>query len=139
MLEDVPGLIQWLNQQESQKYNRQAPRYTHSAIEVLCGHHWPGNVRELKNLVKRMIIMRPGDSINGKDMEIFVESGLSPTRDRDYSLALAERQHIEMVLAYTKGQLGGKQGAAALLRIPRTTLQYRIKRLGIDHKNFTPH
>jgi DNA-binding NtrC family response regulator len=42
------------------------------------------------------------------------------------------------VLARTNGRLGGKQGAAALLRIPRTTLQYRLKKLGIDHKSFTP-
>jgi transcriptional regulator with GAF, ATPase, and Fis domain len=138
-LEEVPGLVQWLNRQESQKYNRHAPRYTQSAMEVLRGHHWPGNVRELKNLVKRMIIMRPGDTINGKDVEVFVESGQSRAGDREYSLAAAERQHIEMVLAHTKGKLGGKQGAATLLRIPRTTLQYRLKKLGIDHKNFAPH
>jgi transcriptional regulator with GAF, ATPase, and Fis domain len=138
-LEDVPGLVQWLNQQESQKYNRLPPRYTPSAMDVLRDHHWPGNVRELKNLVKRMIIMRPGENISGKDVEIFVESGQSNAGEKEYSLAAAERQHIEMVLAFTNGQLGGKQGAAALLRIPRTTLQYRIKKLGIDHRNFVPH
>jgi formate hydrogenlyase transcriptional activator len=138
-LEDVPELVQWLNQQESKKHNRHPPRYSPSALEVLRHHHWPGNVRELKNLVKRMIIMRPGKSIRGKDVEIFVESGQSSSGGKEYSLAHAERQHIEMVLAFTNGQLGGKQGAAALLRIPRTTLQYRLKKLGIDHRNFVPH
>ena len=138
-LEDVPGLVQWLNQQESQKHNRRPPQYFPSAIEVLRHYHWPGNVRELKNLVKRMIIMRPGENIRGKDVEIFVETGTTISDDLEYSLANAERQHIEMVLALTKGQLGGKQGAAALLRIPRTTLQYRLKKLGIDHKNFILH
>jgi formate hydrogenlyase transcriptional activator len=108
-------------------------------MEVLRDHHWPGNVRELKNLVKRMIIMHPGENISGKDVEILVESGQSNTGSREYSLAAAERQHIEMVLARTNGRLGGKQGAAALLRIPRTTLQYRLKKLGIDHKSFAPH
>ena len=138
-LEDVPGLVKWLNQQESQKHNRRLPRYSPSAIEVLRHYHWPGNVRELKNLIKRMIIMRPGENIRGKDVEIFVETGPSFSGDIEYSLANAERQHIEMVLALTKGQLGGKQGAAALLRIPRTTLQYRLKKLGIDHKIFIHH
>jgi formate hydrogenlyase transcriptional activator len=137
--EDVPGLVQWLNQLESRKANRHAPRYIPSAMEVLRDHHWPGNVRELKNLVKRMIIMHPGENISGKDVEILVESGQSNTGSREYSLAAAERQHIEMVLARTNGRLGGKQGAAALLRIPRTTLQYRLKKLGIDHKSFAPH
>ncbi|MGD8364488.1 MAG: sigma 54-interacting transcriptional regulator, partial [Desulfobacterales bacterium] len=136
---DVPGLVQWLNQLESRKANRPAPRYIPSAMEVLRDHYWPGNVRELKNLVKRMIIMHPGENISGKDVEILVESGQSNTVSREYSLAAAERQHIEMVLARTNGRLGGKQGAAALLRIPRTTLQYRLKKLGIDHKSFAPH
>jgi formate hydrogenlyase transcriptional activator len=138
-LEDVPGLVQWLNRLESRKANRLAPRYTNSAIKVLRGHHWPGNVRELKNLVKRMIIMRPGENISGKDVEIFVETGRPSRRERAYNLAAAERQHIEMVLANTSGQLGGKKGAAVLLGIPRTTLQYRLKKLGIDHRSFTPH
>jgi transcriptional regulator with GAF, ATPase, and Fis domain len=136
--EDVPGLVQWLNQIESRKANRPAPRYIPSAMDVLRDHHWPGNVRELKNLVKRMIIMHPGENISGKDVEILVESNQSNTGSRDYSLAAAERQHIETVLARTSGRLGGKQGAAALLRIPRTTLQYRLKKLGIDHKSFGP-
>jgi transcriptional regulator with GAF, ATPase, and Fis domain len=136
--EDVPGLVQWLNQIESRKANRPAPRYIPSAMDVLRDHHWPGNVRELKNLVKRMIIMHPGENISGKDVEILVESNQSNTGSRDYSLAAAERQHIEMVLARTNGRLGGKQGAAARLRIPRTTLQYRLKKLGIDHKSFAP-
>ena len=70
--EDVPGLVQWLNQLESRKANRPTPRYIPSAMEVLCRHHWPGNVRELKNLVKRMIIMHPGESISGKDVEVLV-------------------------------------------------------------------
>ncbi|MFZ0725946.1 MAG: sigma 54-interacting transcriptional regulator, partial [Desulfobacterales bacterium] len=134
--EEVPGLVQWLNQLESRKANRPVPRYIPSAMEVLCRHHWPGNVRELKNLIKRMIIMHPGESISGKDVEVLVESGQSNMSTRDYSLAKAERQHIETVLARTNGRLGGKQGAAALLHIPRTTLQYRLKKLGIDHKSF---
>ena len=137
--EDVYGLLQWLNQLESRKANRPAPQYVPSSIEVLRDHHWPGNVRELKNLVKRMIIMHPGENISGKDVEILVESGHSNPMSREYSLAAAERQHIEMVLAHTSGRIGGKQGAAALLRIPRTTLQYRLKKLGIDHKSFAPH
>ena len=137
-LDEVPGLLQWLNQQESQKYNRVAPHYTRSAVEVLRGHVWPGNVRELKNLVKRMIIMRPGEKIRGKDMEIFVETGRTHKSGTKFSLAHAERQHIKRVLVHTKGRLGGKRGAAELLRIPRTTLQYRLKKLGIDHKSFAP-
>jgi len=54
----------------------------------------------------------------------------------NYILAEAERRHIEKVLTRTSGRLGGKQGAATLLGIPRTTLQYRLKKHGIDHYSF---
>jgi formate hydrogenlyase transcriptional activator len=105
-------------------------------MDILCGHQWPGNVRELKNLVKRMIIMRAGKSISGQDVQTFVETGQSGILHHNFNLAEAERHHIEMVLMRTNGRLGGKQGAAALLGIPRSTLQYRLKKHGIDHRSF---
>jgi len=135
-IEDVPGLLQRLNQVEAQKANRSAPIYTPAAMQILCSHQWPGNIRELKNLVKRMILMRAGKSISGPDVQTFVQTGLTEPGYRSCSLAEAERQHIEAVLLRTNGRLGGKQGAAALLGIPRTTLQYRLKKHGIDLRRF---
>ena len=137
-IEDVPGLVRRLNHIEAYNAHRQPTIYTPAAMKTLCEYHWPGNVRELKNLVKRMIIMRAGESISGQDVQTFVETGQSVPVQHHYSLAEVERQHIEMVLMKTNGRLGGKQGAAALLGIPRTTLQYRLKKHGIDHRSFLP-
>jgi DNA-binding NtrC family response regulator len=83
-----------------------------------------------------MIIMRAGETISRQDVQTFVETGQSEPVLPNYILAEAERRHIEMVLTRTNGRLGGKQGAATLLGIPRTTLQYRLNKQGIDHNSF---
>jgi len=134
--EDVPGLVQRLNRVESQRAHRPAPSYTADALDVLCDHSWPGNVRELKNLVKRMIILHPGETVSGRVLQTYLDTEKNASRHWSYSLAEAERHHIEFVLKRTKGRLGGKQGAATLMGIPRTTLQYRLKKHGIDPKFF---
>ena len=135
-VEEVPGLVQRLNRLESQRAHRSAPTYTTDALDVLCEHSWPGNVRELKNLVKRMIILHPGETVTGRVLQNYLETGKTEPGNWSFSLAEVERQHIEFVLMRTKGRLGGKKGAAALMAMPRTTLQYRLKKHGIDPKRF---
>jgi len=135
-IEDIPGLVQRLNWTEAQKAHRTAPNYAPGAIAMLCSHQWPGNVRELKNLIKRMIIMQAGKTVTPRDVQTFVETGQTEPVQSNYILAEAERQHIEMVLTKTNGRLAGRQGAASLLGIPRTTLQYRLKKHGIDQNSF---
>ncbi len=134
--EDVPLLVRRLTELQARSHHRPAPTYTPSAMEVLCRHQWPGNVRELKNLVKRMVILRPGEAIGGRDMQAYIDTCQAGPSTTCLTLAEVERQHIETVLARTGGVLGGPQGAAALLGIPRTTLQYRLKKYGIDPKSF---
>jgi DNA-binding NtrC family response regulator len=96
-------------------------------------------VRELKNLVKRMVILRPGDRISAEDVEKILDSaaprGARP-RDDLPSLRDSERQHILKALARTRGVLGGGRGAAALLGLPRSTLQYRIRKLRIRPEDY---
>jgi len=60
------GNLKILSGQEKKR----APVYTGQALERLCQYHWPGNVRELKNLVKRMVILRPGERITGTDINL---------------------------------------------------------------------
>ena len=83
-----------------------------------------------------MIIMRAGETIDIRELQTLVETGQAEAGRTNYCLAEAERNHIEMVLTRTSGRLGGQQGAAALLGIPRTTLQYRLKKYGIDPSAF---
>ncbi len=135
-LDDVPLLVNRLTEVHAQRTHRQAPHFTPSAMEALTRHHWPGNVRELKNLVKRLIILRPGDTIGGREMEAFLVAAQEGPGKACPTMAEMERQHIESVLTRTGGVLSGPQGAAALLGIPRTTLQYRLRKHGIDPKRF---
>lgn len=137
--EDVPILVANINRKEAERMHRVAPTYTTGAIDLLMRHTWPGNVRELKNLIKRLIILRPGEKVSKDDIgRVFPLSMAAVANPQGaLTLAQAERNHIIEVLTKTRGVLGGKSGAAGVLGIPRSTLQYRIKKLGIDLPSFT--
>lgn len=133
-IEDIPLLVEKITHRESALINQPPPRYTPAVIDLLAAYHWPGNVRELKNLVKRMIILRPGERVQLADIEKMIDMQVPVDREGDErqpTLAEAERRSIEQALVACKGVVGGKDGAARLLGVPRSTLQYRMKRLGI--------
>lgn len=133
-LDDIPLLINSINASESERMNRPAPVYTDDAIDFLRGYNWPGNVRELKNMVKRLIILKPGSLVNESEIKrTFPVTMSSVGQLEDFATRdQAERDHILQALAATGGVVGGKRGAARLLGIPRSTLQYRMKKLRID-------
>ncbi|MGE5257083.1 MAG: sigma 54-interacting transcriptional regulator [Hyphomicrobiales bacterium] len=137
--EDIPLLMKRLTTIQARQMNRSEPVYSNRALERLCSYPWPGNVRELKNLVKRMVILRAGDRISADDVEKIIESALPQGQkvcDEVASLRDSERQHIVKALAKARGVLGGERGAAKLLGLPRSTLQYRIKILQIQPEDY---
>jgi formate hydrogenlyase transcriptional activator len=137
--EDIPLLMKQLTLIQARQMNRPEPIYSNRALERLCGYPWPGNVRELKNLVKRLVILRAGDRISADDVEKILESARPQGQrvpDEVASLRDSERQHIIKALAKTRGMLGGERGAAHLLGLPRSTLQYRIKKLNIKPDDY---
>jgi formate hydrogenlyase transcriptional activator len=137
--DDIPLLMKKLTLIQARQMNRREPVYSSRALERLCSYPWPGNVRELKNLVKRLVILRPGDRISADDVENILESARprgTVTSDNLLSLRDSERQHIIKALAKTRGMLGGEGGAAQLLGLPRSTLQYRIKKLRIQPEDY---
>jgi len=130
--EDVRLLVEKLTRIQSREMNRPEPVYSRQAMDLLSAHHWPGNVRELKNIVKRMVILRPGDEISARDLEKLLSSAAPNGQPNPpTTLREAERQHIVRALAETRGVIGGPRGAARMLGLPRSTLQYRIRKLGI--------
>ena len=133
-LEDIPLLINHINAAESERMNRPAPVYTDDAIDFLRRYNWPGNVRELKNMVKRLIILNPGALVNESEIKrTFPVTMNAVGQFKDFATRdQAERTHIIQALVATGGVVGGKGGAARLLGIPRSTLQYRMKKLRID-------
>jgi formate hydrogenlyase transcriptional activator len=139
--DDIPLLVNSINAKESVRMNRPASVYTDDALDHLRQYHWPGNVRELKNMVKRLIILRPGEHISRNDIKQTFPIAMSgSTEPNDFiTLEQAARTHIIQALNTTGGMVGGKKGAANLLGIPRSTLQYRMKKLNISPIEFSSH
>lgn len=138
--EDIPHLLARITTAEAKRMRRAAPVYKDCVLSFLSQYNWPGNVRELKNMVKRFIILRPGETINVRDIEkdFLITSDSRKKGETVLTLQQSERNHIVEALTTTSGVIGGKKGAAHLLGIPRTTLNYRIKKLSIvpeDYQN----
>lgn len=133
--EDIPVLMEKLATQQSAAINLSPPVYSASCRKVMLRYPWPGNVRELKNVVKRLILLRPGETITGPELDAQL-SGVRRTSDslKHMTLKELERQHIVSTLRDTGGVVGGPNGAAALLGVPRQTLQYRMRKYGISIK-----
>jgi formate hydrogenlyase transcriptional activator len=103
-------------------------------IAVLARHSWPGNVRELQNLIERSVILSTDQVLSGSLPELTrARPDGSPWSETSKPVTLenAQRSHILKTLYQTKGRIGGRDGAAARLGLPRTTLIHRMKRLGI--------
>src|SRR6185437_3074227 len=101
------------------------------ALDALKSHDWPGNVRELENVVERAVIL----SRNGI-LRVGCESLGAPAAPRldanmGDKLKAHERESIEAALEKSRGRVSGKGGAAERLGLPASTLEFRIKRLGI--------
>jgi DNA-binding NtrC family response regulator len=95
-------------------------------MEALVRHSWPGNVRELQNFVERSVILSTGAVLSGLLPEPALKLAVAVT------LEDAERTHILQTLQQTAGAVGGPNGAAARLGLPRTTLISKMTRLGIN-------
>lgn len=136
--DDIPLLVNSITSLEAERMRRSPPIYTNEVFETLKQYDWPGNIRELKNMVKRLLILNPGERVDaGTIARTFPMGSSSKNISKDFhSLQDAERSHIIEALKTTKGMVGGKKGAAHLLDIPRSTLQYRLKKLKIDPSDY---
>ncbi|WP_136799530.1 MULTISPECIES: sigma-54 interaction domain-containing protein [Desulfosediminicola] len=137
--EDIPYLIEKLNEAESLSLNRPAPKYTPRVIDFLSEYQWPGNVRELKNLVKRFVILKPGEVLPLHDIQNLVGTVGQRTplyKGNNGSMVKSEQFAIEQALIESKGMVGGPNGAAKILGVPKSTLQYRIKKYGLRPGNY---
>jgi transcriptional regulator with GAF, ATPase, and Fis domain len=135
--EDIPLLVRCFTTTLAEKMQKPEVHYSSAAMEALCRYPWPGNVRELQNVIERVTILRGGHSINENDIDHMLHSFETTGKDGEEDGFLTryemERKHIEKALAKCGGVIGGKYGAARLLGVPRSTLQYRMKKLGIYH------
>jgi formate hydrogenlyase transcriptional activator len=128
--EDIPALVEHFAQKFSRELERSIETIPTEVMEVLKMYDWPGNIRELENVIKRAVILSPGTALRPQlsDLKRLPAQGSPATK---LTLAEAERSHIMEVLRDTRWVLGGGNGAAARLGMPRTTLVYKMNKLGI--------
>jgi formate hydrogenlyase transcriptional activator len=98
------------------------------AMEAIEKYSWPGNIRELQNFIERSVVMTAGEELRAPVTEL---RNRKQSAGDDGTLADANRAHIMAALRETNGILGGRNGAARRLGLPRTTLISRMQKLGI--------
>jgi len=127
--EDIPLLVRYFTQKYARRMEKRIESIPGSAMKKLSSWHWPGNIRELENFIERSVILTHGSTLQVPAGELSNSAKpLIIPGDRD----AGERDQILEVLKQTNGRVGGENGAAARLRLKRTTLISRMKKLGID-------
>lgn len=97
-------------------------------MAALQAHHWSGNARELKNIIERALITSKSRTLN----ILPLQSSSNNNRAEDDTLEEIERRHILSVLEKTQWRISGPESASAVLGLKRTTLQSKMKKLGIQ-------
>ncbi len=130
--EDIPLLVQHFVRKLSSRLNKNVTSIPTKTMEALQEWHWPGNIRELENFVERSVILTRGSVLQAPLREL---ESVSQNED-DHTLEAKDREHIIRALQQSHGRLGGIRGAAERLGMNRTTLQSKLKRLGIDSRRY---
>jgi transcriptional regulator with GAF, ATPase, and Fis domain len=124
--EDIPALVWWFVRKYAKKMDKKIETIPRQVMAALQEYHWPGNVRELMNVIERSVILTQNTVLNAH-----VPGDVSPKSRQILSLDTMERKHISDVLKMTRWRVRGRGGAAELLEMKPTTLESRMKRLGI--------
>ena len=134
--EDIPMLAHYFAQKHAQRMNRRIENIPPEALEALSKWSWPGNVRELENLIERAVILSTGSVLRVPLAELRSSEAIAtPDVEDGATLEDAEREHIMRILRETKGVIGGANGAAARLGLKRTTLNSKMRKLGIGRQD----
>jgi formate hydrogenlyase transcriptional activator len=129
--EDIPLLVQHFVQQTAGRMRKTIATVPWETMEALIHYRWPGNIRELENVIERAVILSPGPvlRLSLRDLESRIAPGQSTNRQQ--TLQEVERTHILRTLKETRWILSGPSGAASRLGLNRSTLYFRMKKLGI--------
>ncbi len=129
-LEDIPVLVNHFIKKFGKRLGKPIEKVSQQVIDALQAYHWPGNIRELENLMERAIIIATGKSL--KPGPWLPKQNPGKKGKGLITLAENESRYIREVLVLTKGKIRGADGAAAILEINPTTLEARMKKLGIE-------
>ncbi len=128
---DIPILVEHFVRKFSARLNRPIDTIPEEVMEFLKFHDWPGNIRELQNFIERAVVLSPGSVLRPVLTDLRRMTKQEPTV-ASRTLSAVEREHILEVLERTNWLIGGQDGAASRLGLPRTTLIYKMKKLGIE-------
>jgi formate hydrogenlyase transcriptional activator len=137
--EDIPLLVRYFAEKFARQMQKTIESIPASTMSRLQAWHWPGNVRELENLIERSVILTTGQALQVPLGELQgAVSQAVPVSTFPVRLDQTEREHIIKILRETRGVLAGPNGAASRLGLKRTTLQYKLKKLGITRDHWWP-
>ena len=129
-IRDILPLTEFFVAKFAARLNRHIDLIPDEVVEVLKAHDWPGNIRELQNCIERAMVFSPGSVLRlPLDLEQTVKRRLESA---SRTLADADREHILETLEQANWLVGGQGGAANRLGLPRTTLIYKTRKLGIE-------
>ncbi len=127
---DIQLLVRHFVQKISKRFDKKIETIPSGTMDALMRWHWPGNVRELENFIERSVILSSGSVLRAPLSELL--PGPEEVTPIDSTLESAERDHILRVLRECGGLISGPRGAAVKLGLKRTTLQSKMRKLGIS-------
>jgi PAS domain S-box-containing protein len=136
--DDIPLLVEYLTERYASKAGKKIKNIHKRTLELFQAYDWPGNIRELQNVIERAVILCDRETFSVDDSWLESESARGNERGNGLARPGAEQEKklIESALAQSRGRIAGPSGAAVKLGIPRSTLETKIRRLGIEKHRF---
>jgi transcriptional regulator with PAS, ATPase and Fis domain len=142
--EDIPLLAEHFIAQYNKEFRQEVVGFDKAAMAVMQAYHWPGNVRELRNLVERAMLMARGGLLTLADLTSLLKTPAAAAQDLVDLIALGPggidvEEVVRLLVGKALAQTGGNQSrAAALLRMTRDQLRYRVQKYGLNARKDGP-
>ena len=140
--DDIPLLVEYLIERYAKKAGKKLRNIDKKTLQLFQDYRWPGNIRELQNVVERAVVLCDSETFSVDETWLKRELPHASSRLNAISRGIGrleetkEKEMIEAALAQTAGRVSGPSGAAALLGVPRQTLESKIANLGINKHRF---
>ena len=140
--DDIPLLVEYLIERYAKKAGKKLRNIDKKTLQLFQDYSWPGNIRELQNVVERAVVLCDSETFSVDETWLKRELPHELVRLTAISRGIGrldetkEKEMIEAALAQTAGRVSGPSGAAALLGVPRQTLESKIANLGINKHRF---
>ena len=131
--EDIPALVAHFVEIYARRMDKQIEHISPETMSTLVSYQWPGNIRERQNFIERSVILTSGNLLHPPLTSL--KSAATAESTGAITLEDAERDHIHKILEQTRWVVSGPNGAAARLGIKRSTLYFRMQKLGISRTN----